>query len=271
MPAYYKGGIYKPAGLPFSIRVHSPLRELKPDITNKLSLKLFRKYPLKRARIEDYMEYPLFYARFEGSRDAEFKYPVLLHEITPPPPRYNPRHQMDLTQKDRSRYNTYWKETVVSSPDSFRYVRLIFAKDKPFRLGELEFYGPEGSHPLQGNPIGNIPDPQWAFDGFPGRSLRQDSLKIDFAWVGLDLGKNSSINRIRYLPADDVNSIEPGKTYELFYWDGYWVSAGRQQAFGTVLEYHNIPAGALFWLRCMDCDRTEERPFTYEEGEQVWW
>ena len=271
MPAYYKGGNYKPVGPPFLIRGHSSLKELKPDLSQKQSLKLFRKYPLKRARIENHMEYPLFYARFEGSQGPEFNNSVLLHEIIPYPPRHNPRYLMDLAQKDRSRYDARWKETLVSTPDSFRYVRMIFAKDKPFRLGEMEFYGPANDRPLQGHSIGNIPDPQWAFDGFPGRSLRPDSLKIDSAWVGLDLGKNSSVNRIRYLPADDLNSIEPGKTYELFYWDGSWVSAGRQQAYRTVLEYHNIPAGALFWLRCMDCAINDERPFTYEEGVQVWW
>jgi hypothetical protein len=32
----------------------------------------------------------------------------------------------------------------------------------------------------------------------------------------------------------------------------------------------NMPTNALFWLRDLTKGK-EERPFTYENGQQVWW
>jgi hypothetical protein len=40
--------------------------------------------------------------------------------------------------------------------------------------------------------------------------------------------------------------------------------------FHTVLSYENAPINALFWLRNHTAG-VEERIFTYENGEQVWW
>jgi hypothetical protein len=36
------------------------------------------------------------------------------------------------------------------------------------------------------------------------------------------------------------------------------------------LVYHNVPSGALLLLRNLTKGK-EERIFTYENGEQVWW
>jgi hypothetical protein len=59
---------------------------------------------------------------------------------------------------------------------------------------------------------------------------------------------------------------------QLFYWDNYqWNSLGKQ--IGTpkqYLEYKNAPLNALFWLRNLT-KGNEERIFTYENGQQVWW
>jgi hypothetical protein len=44
----------------------------------------------------------------------------------------------------------------------------------------------------------------------------------------------------------------------------------RQMADSTILQYHNAPSNALFWLRNHSGGK-EERIFTYENGKQVWW
>jgi len=71
-------------------------------------------------------------------------------------------------------------------------------------------------------------------------------------------------------PEDESNLIFPGEHYELFYWKGHWKSLGAQEATDTVLVYRGVPRGALLWLRNLD-KGVQERIFTYEKGEQVWY
>jgi len=64
--------------------------------------------------------------------------------------------------------------------------------------------------------------------------------------------------------------LDPGKEYELFYWDDGWQSLGKQIASDKPLVFDNVPAGCLYWLVEVDSDK-EERIFTIENGNQVWW
>ena len=64
--------------------------------------------------------------------------------------------------------------------------------------------------------------------------------------------------------------VEPGKTYELFVWDGGWQSQGKQQAGDQPVSFEAVPGGALYWLVKEDSQRLE-RIFTIEGGKQVWW
>lgn len=64
--------------------------------------------------------------------------------------------------------------------------------------------------------------------------------------------------------------LTPGLEYELFYWEDGWQSAGKATATDQPLEFNDVPAGCLYWLVADGSDR-EERPFTYEDGRQVWW
>ena len=91
------------------------------------------------------------------------------------------------------------------------------------------------------------------------------------AWVGMDFGKPVDIEKILFTARGDGNTIDIGDTYELFYWgNGHWNSLGKQKANTVTLEYKNVPAGALYWLRDLTKGE-EERIFTYENGKQIWW
>ena len=87
----------------------------------------------------------------------------------------------------------------------------------------------------------------------------------------MNFEKKVTVTKIRYLPRNDDNIIVPGQLYELFYWenDG-WVSLGQQTATEYVLYYDNAPFNALFLLRNLTKGK-EERIFTYENDQQVWW
>lgn len=64
--------------------------------------------------------------------------------------------------------------------------------------------------------------------------------------------------------------LEPNHEYELFYWQHKWVSLGTQVAADQPLVFDDVPSGGLYWLMAKD-SRKDERIFTYENGEQVWW
>jgi len=94
----------------------------------------------------------------------------------------------------------------------------------------------------------------------------------EYTWVGLEFDTPKRIEKIVYLPRNDDNCIRDGELYELFYWDNKWVSLGQQTGSSETykLTYKNAPVNALFLLRNLT-KGAEERIFTYEKGEQVWW
>lgn len=64
--------------------------------------------------------------------------------------------------------------------------------------------------------------------------------------------------------------LKEGSEYELFYWQDEWQSVGKQVAATQPLIFKDVPADRLYWLVETD-SRKEERIFTYENDEQVWW
>ena len=68
----------------------------------------------------------------------------------------------------------------------------------------------------------------------------------------------------------DRTFLTPGQEYELFYWSDGWQSLGKSVAGDEALVFENLPAGCLYWLVADSSDH-EERIFTIENGEQVWW
>ena len=64
--------------------------------------------------------------------------------------------------------------------------------------------------------------------------------------------------------------LTPGQEYELFYMADEWESLGKAVAGKEPLEFSGVPAGGLYWLVATDSDK-EERIFTVQDGEQVWW
>ena len=84
------------------------------------------------------------------------------------------------------------------------------------------------------------------------------------------LGEATVLDSIVFFPWNDDNFVLPGHTYELFYYDGGWVSLGKQDSEDWQLVYEDVPTHALLYLRDHTAGK-EERPFTYEQGRQVWW
>ena len=108
---------------------------------------------------------------------------------------------------------------------------------------------------LQGTPTDNI-------------IIKQD--KEDNIWFGMELDSLTEITYIGICPRNDKNSIYSGMYYELLYWDNQWKSLGIKKSQGETITYENIPSDAVLWLRNLT-EGKEERIFTIENGEQVWW
>ena len=179
----------------------------------------------------------------------------------------------------------------VSTPESFRYVRLVFPdrevipnRDDHNKLmawgnvGELIFYDVSGQ-PLDGEVIYSSgldrQNTLRAFDNQPYTSMPprwMDSIPLGkVVWIGRDLGVSTQISRIEILPKNGNVFLLRGSTYELFYWEkGGWRSLGAQKATKPELVFQGVPRKALLLLRVLDLP-LKERIFTYENGRQVWW
>lgn len=273
MPMFYKNNGYQSAAPPVLIDHEGGQKQVVMDEKSKQSMRLERKYPLKKFRTKwTYAQY-LVNARFEASDSPDFRKVTLLYTAPDPFTWFGTNTINGKPARDRLQYESLWEHTELSPVKSYRYIRMVAAEGDAFKLGELKFYTPGNSLPLKGKAIGSVSNPDWAFDGIPGYSIIKEDELYSERWVGLDLGKSMPISQIHYLPANDKNQIHPGNSYELFYWKDKWISHGIQKATGHFVDFVKVPAGGIYWLHCLDCTTTltEERPFTYENEKQVWW
>jgi hypothetical protein len=88
----------------------------------------------------------------------------------------------------------------------------------------------------------------------------------------ITLRLTSTTRRKQVASTDGIEKsfLTPGVEYELFYFDDGWQSVGKATATDEPLVFDDVPVGCLYWLVAEDSDH-EERPFSYEDGRQVWW
>lgn len=270
LPLFYEDGEYEAAGDPF-ILAHDKTRH--PLLFKKSSTQLVNLYricPIRRKQLTWHWNHYLVNCRFEAANSPDFSDAITLHTITKPLKPWQIEDAGGETARDRLEYPTLWQEAAITTPKKYRYVRMIAHRDT-LKIGELAFFEANSKTPSKGKIIGNVSNPGWAFDGVIGQSLIDETPNKTTKWVGLDFGKPIALRQINYLPPNDKNTILPNKNYELFYWDNQWVSLGRQKANGFSLRYNQVPSNTLYWLTCFNCQSSEERPFTYQNGKQIWW
>lgn len=255
LPTVFHDNEHWPAGPPFFIDSLNRVHEIRLDTVRKTNMRLLRKFPLYTYTA--YHSEILKGGRFEGANDPDFRKPVTLYTI--------------------KNYPFFVNVAPVKSTGTYRYFRYVASPDanfEPDNIAEVEFLD-EGSRPVKGRAIGveGIPGNEInkAFDGDLG-TYYQNSRNRN-GWIGIDLGPGlrKRVKFIKFCPRNDTNGIIPGNEYELFYWSGEsWASMGPKVAGGYSLDYSNIPADGLYWLRC-NSGGSEERIFTYVGGMQTWW
>lgn len=251
MAAFYEHGQIVPFGEPFLIKGDGTVQTIQRNEKKRITLKLLRKYPFMGK--EDFFNARMSGGRFQGANLPDFSDAKTFYTFE------------GLT-------NGNWYEIPVNDEGKYRYLRYIGPMGSHCNINELEFYGTDGTK-LSGTIIGTEGDP-WASKEtvFDGDILTGFSgVSPDGHWVGLKLSVPQQISKFKFIPRNDGNGVEIGDEYELVYWkDGDWSLLGTQVAASNVLTFKNVPSGGLYVLR----DKTkghEERIFTYEKGEQVWW
>ncbi|KAA2239363.1 discoidin domain-containing protein [Chitinophaga agrisoli] len=250
---YYYQGKYYPATDPFILQDNGQIRYLRGNAQPQ-PMQLLRKYPRFPAMLE-YMG-AMVGGRFQGANKPDFSDSVNLFTVTGIPAKL--------------------ETAPVTTSHPFRYVRFIPAHGIKANIAELMFYSNDTAV-LQGKTIG-FPEVSQDETGTALQNVFDGQLETYFSgikngvcWVGLDLGKPYTIRRIRYCPRSDTNFILEGDTYALSYWNGEkWVNAGKQIAAGSPLSFPQAPAGRVYILHNLS-KGNEERIFTYENGQQVWW
>lgn len=253
LPCYYYQDEVLPAAYPVILRTDGSIVTLKPDIQNRQSVVLSRKY---QARMSAWLGPSMIGGRFQVSNDSNFTHPVDIHVI-----------------KDTA--EAYFKIVKVNLKGRYKYFRYMLPNNPNGGVSEIEICEKGSYARLTGRAIGNnhpLGDKKYA-NAFDGDVLTQfQTIEAEGSWVGLVFEKPCRIGRIAYLRRNDGNCICNGELYELFYWDNKWISLGQQTGSNKTyrLTYHNVPTNALLLLKNLS-KGTDERIFTYENGKQVWW
>ena len=250
MAAFYEDGEVKPFGDPFCIEADGTVRDIVRNDQSTEAMKLLRKYPFMGK--EDFFNLRMSGGMFQGSNDADFAETSCFYMFE------------GVT-------NGNWYEVEVQDSAAYRYLRYIGPPSSHCNINEMEFYDEQGEK-IEGTIIGTEGDP-WALKekAFDGDILTGfSSISPDGNWVGLKLRAPRKVSRFRFIGRNDGNGIEVGDNYELMCWRDGWKTLGVQTASSNELIFDSVPSGGLYVLR----NRTkghEERIFTYENGEQVWW
>lgn len=234
------------------IKNDGTIREIVCDKNRKQTMTLYRKYPFF-ARFDEFNN-RMGLGRFEGSNTMDFS-------------------TCDLLYTHNGATEGCWYETILKpSRHTYKYLRYLGYQGSFCNVNEIEFYNNKGKK-LTGKIIGTQgTDKQTKEMVFDGDILTGfNGISPDGHWVGLELHQPSDVSKIRYMPRNDGNCVEVGDKYQLLVYDnGKWRTLAWIRARDTKIVLKNMPSNGLYLLR----DRTkgsEERVFTYENGEQVWW
>lgn len=165
-------------------------------------------------------------------------------------------------------------EINCKTQSKYRYFRYKAPNKTRSSLSELQFLvnGDEKLHRINGKYICEGIDSthvEYLYDNNTATSCR--GLTIGYT-ITVDMGKENEtyIDLIRFAPSTDLNFVEKGHLYELYYFDTSWCLIERKVASGEELFFDNVPQNSLLLLK----DRTggkEERIFEFKDEKQIWY
>jgi hypothetical protein len=262
LPLYHVNGKQVPTSLPFKISNKGYIQYLEPK-SKKTMVTLTRKYHFYKNKL-NWLQC-LKGGKFQGANRPDFSDATTLATIEQIP-------------------GEHYQELKSNSNGSFKYLRMMFSNKESeivydgdgASIAEIEFLTPDGKI-VNGSPIGspgrkyNPYIPKNCFDGDPITFFEDARPKEYCKFVGLIVNTPVKIGKIRFLARNDLNSIQKGNEYEIFFWDNKrFCSLGKKIASDTLITFDNVPENSVLWLRNLTAGK-EERIFTWENGKQVWW
>ncbi|MDR1340575.1 MAG: hypothetical protein LBK58_11060 [Prevotellaceae bacterium] len=246
-----------PFSSPFIINYQGEIRRIEADRNKKQAVTLYRKYYVSTHCYD--VAHRLLGGKFQAANKEDFSDAVTLHQVT--------------------KFTVQSQEIALDTMrNAYRYWRYCSGEGQFCHIAEIYFYKSDTASAVYGQ-ITGTEDPAIADTDRYRREAVFDRDPLTYfnapvpsdGWVGMDFGEPVRIDHIWYTPRGDGNDITPGDEHELLYWSGNkWVSLGRRIAEEPVLVYDNVPVNALLLIRNLSRGH-EERIFTYEKGEQVWW
>lgn len=158
---------------------------------------------------------------------------------------------------------------------SYRFFRYMAPANSYGNVAEIELYDKDGNKLKPKRVYGY----RWTvrgheqpklYDGDPLTSFTLQATKR--GWCGVELEEPTHISEIRYIPRNDGNYIAEGDKYQLYFWDkdDWHLLAEKIGNRDGVLWFDKVPKDGLYVLRDISNGK-QERIFTYENGEQIWW
>ena len=253
---YQDDGTEDILGAPFVLDYDGSIRIMGHHGTAKDTITVRRRFPTL-GYVYDIL-WRSIGGEFQASNDADFTDYRVIHSIS-----------------DGHAYG--YELEIPDSVGAYRYWR--YKQDTIFtycNMAEMKFYDAEKGDELKGEIIGTTGSDlnrgglrESVFDGDALTFF--DAPDAQSSWVGMDFGKPVRVGHIYYLFRGDGNSVEPGDIYQLYCWENkHWKLLHTCRAEHPWLQFTNVPHDALLLLR-NKTRGTDIRPFTYEEGKQVWW
>ena len=161
----------------------------------------------------------------------------------------------------------------IDTKKAYRYAQYRSPMNGSAEIAEMKWFS--GKDTIFGTIIGTAgkslkENAENAFDNDNLSYFSPKKTKYKYTWIGLDFGEKRKISKLEFAPRSDVNYIEIGDRYELFYWDNEWVSLGQKKAYTYNIRFWDVPENALLWLRNLS-KGIEEELFLYQDGKQLFW
>lgn len=275
-PFYYQGNKQIWFGEPFYIEKDSlqstgfRIHHFSPDSSDQTTHLLLTRRGPQRPQMEDIAR-KLIGGRFTGANKRDFSDEKTLYTITKPP-------------------LPYFREYPVKHPAPYHYYRFIAPKDYPHaNISMLEFltdkkYGYKNAVPPTRTTILGpeeakksakdtalvklLDAPSW--EKMKWKAEYDGNMKTApgaYPTINLWLKEPQVVTRIRFAPRNADNGIHSGQSYQLYYWENGWQPAATQASQYEYIEFENIPANRIYWLRD-NLPHEQEFLFIMKNGKQ---
>ncbi len=249
--AYDKDGSRFPICKPFEVTPDKQIRFMELDTSSFRTIRMTRKFPQGDNIFAIHEQ--IAGGVFEAADNPDFNQAEKMQELP----------QWNLTNGSFS----------LPTEKAYRYWRFSSSDTSRCDMAEVYFYDLQDSI-VRGNVMdyGSVqPNSEWKAENISDNDqLTNFSAKGELSRVGFDFGKPVHLSRISYIRRGDGNSIQPGLTYSLYYWDNkQWQCIGIKTATDVFVDFEQAPRKALFAIKCSQGN--EQRIFTCDENNKICW